>query len=181
MPSEVHLVKAMVFSSSHLWMWGLNHQEGWVPKNWCFWTVVLEKTLESLLDCKEIQPVNPKENQSWVFIGRTDAEAETPILWPPDAKSQLIRKDPDSRKDWRLEDKGTTEDKMVWWHHWLNGHKFEQALEFGEEQGSLACYGPWHSKESDTTEWLKNSNNASVYLYNESIRWSLNCLLSITF
>ena len=94
LPTKVHLVKAMVFSSSHVWMWGLDHREGWVPKNWCFWTVVLEKTLESPLDCKEIQPVHPKEDQSWVFTGRTDVEAETPILWPPDAKNWLTRKDP---------------------------------------------------------------------------------------
>ena len=96
-------------------------QEGWVSKNWCFWTVVLEKTFESPLDCKEIQPVHPKRNQSWVFIGRTDVETETPILWPPDAKSWLIGKDPDAGKDWGQEEKGTTEDEMVGWHHWLNG------------------------------------------------------------
>ena len=98
------------FSSSHVWMWELNYKENWALKNWCFWTVVLEKTLESLLDCKEIQPVHPKGNQSWIFIGRTDAEAETPILWPPDVKSWLIWKDPDAGKDWREEGKGTTED-----------------------------------------------------------------------
>ena len=104
------------FSSSHLWMWDLDHKEGWAPKNWCFWTVMLEKTLESPLDCKEIQLVNPKGNQTWISIGRTDAEAEIPILWPPDAKSQLIRKDFDAGKDWRQE-KGTTEDETVGWHH----------------------------------------------------------------
>ena len=98
-------------------------QEGWVSKNWCFWTAVLEKTFESPLDCKEIQPVHPKRNQSWVFIGRTDVETETPILWPPDAKSWLIGKDPDAGKDWGQEEKGTTEDEMVGWHHWLNGHE----------------------------------------------------------
>ena len=112
------------FSSSHVWMWELDCEEGWVPKNWCFWTVVLEKTLESPLDCKEIQHVHPKGDQSWVFIGRTDAEAETPILWPPDARNWLLGIDPDAGKDWRQEEKGTTEDEMVEWHHWLDGHVF---------------------------------------------------------
>ena len=105
-------------------MWELNYKESWAPKNWCFWAVVLEKTLESPLGCKEIQPVHSKGNQSWVFIGRTDVEAETPIFWPRDAKSWLIWKDPDAGKDWGQEEKGTTEDKMVGWHHWLNGHGF---------------------------------------------------------
>ena len=113
------------FSSSHVWMWELDYKEGWVLKNWYFWTVVLEKTLESPLDCKEIQPVHPKGNQPWIFIGRTDAEAETPVLWPPDAKNWLIGKDSDAGKDWRLEEKGTTEGEMVGWHCWLNGHEFE--------------------------------------------------------
>ena len=111
------------FSSSHVWM--LDSRESLMPKHWCFWTVVLEKTLESLLDCKEIKPVNPKGNQTWIFIGRTDAEAETPILCPPDAKSWLIGKEPDAGKDWRQEKKGTTEDEMVGWHHRLNEHAFE--------------------------------------------------------
>ena len=113
-----------VFSSGHVWMWELNYKESWRLKNWCFWTVVLEKTLENSLDCKEIQPVHSKWNQSWVFIGRTDVEAETPILWPPDAKSWLIWKDPDAGKDWGQEEKGKTEDKKVGWHHWLTGHGF---------------------------------------------------------
>ena len=113
------------FSSSHIWMWELDYKESWVLKNWCFWTVVLEKTLESPLYCKEIILVHPKEDQSWVFIGRTDAEAETPILWPPDVKSWLIGKVLDAGKDWRREEKGTTEDKMVGWHHRLRGHEFE--------------------------------------------------------
>ena len=112
-------------SSSHVWLWELDYKEIWKLKNWCFWTVVLEKTLESPLDCKDIQPVHPKGNQSWVFIGRTDAEAEIPILWPPDVKNRLIWKDPDAGKDWSQEKKGTTEDEMVGWHHWLNGHGFE--------------------------------------------------------
>ena len=113
------------FSSSHVWMWELDSKESWVQKNWCFWTVVLEQTLESHLDCKDIQPVHPKGNQSWMFIGRTDAEAEIPILWPPDVKSWLIWKDPNAGKDWKQEEKGTTEDEMVGWHHRLNGHEFE--------------------------------------------------------
>ena len=113
------------FSSSLIWMWELDYKESWVQKNWCFWTVVLEKTLESPLDCKEIQLVHPKGNQSWIFIGRTDVEAETPILWPPDAKNWLIGKDPDAGKDWRQEEKGIAEDEMVAWHHQLYGHEFE--------------------------------------------------------
>ena len=113
------------FSSGCVWMWELDCKERWAPKSWCFWTVMLEKTLESPLDCKEIQPVHSKGDQSWVFIGRTDVEAETPIFWPPDAKSWLIRKDPDGGKDWRQEEKGATEDDMVGWLHWLNGHEFE--------------------------------------------------------
>ena len=124
LPTKVHLVKAMLFSSSHVWMWELDYKESWGPKNWCFWTMVLEKTLGSPLDCKEIQPVYPKGNQYWIFIGRTDAEAETPVLWPPDANSWLIWKDPDAGKDWRWE-KGITENEMVEWHHWLDAHEFE--------------------------------------------------------
>ena len=135
-------------------MWGLGHKEGWVLKNWCFWTMVLEKTLESPLDCKEIQPVNPKESQPWIFIGRTDTESKVLILWPPDAKNWLNGKDPDAGKDWRQEEKGTTEDEVVGWHHWLDGHEFEQAVGVGDGQGSLACCSPWGCKESDTTERL---------------------------
>ena len=145
--------------SKELWLhkrlitFWLDYKVSWVPKNWCFWIVVLEMTLESPLDCEEIQPVNLKGNQPWIFIGGTVAEAETPVLWPPDAKSWLIGKDPDAGKDWRLE-KGMTEDEVVGWHHWLNGHKFEQALRVGDGQGSLACCNPWGRKELDTTEWL---------------------------
>ena len=113
------------FFSSPVWMWELDCEESWVPKSWCFRTVVLEKTLESPLDCKEIQPVHPKGNQSWIFIGRTDAEAETPILWLPDAKNWHFWKDPNAGKDWRQEEKGTTEDVMVGWHHRLDGQEFE--------------------------------------------------------
>ena len=147
------------FSSSQVWMWELNHKEGW----W-FWTVLLEKTLESPLDCKEIKTVNPKGNQSWIFIGRTDAEAETPILWLPDVKSQLVGKDPDAGKDWRWEEKGMTEDEMVGWHHWLNGHEFEQVPVDGEEEGGLACCSPWSCKKSDMNEWLKANWMSSTYL-----------------
>ena len=113
------------FSSGHVWMWELDYKESWAPKNWCFWTVMLEKTLESPLDCKEIQPVYPKGNQSWIFIGRTDVEAETPTLLPPDAKNWLIWKDPDAGKDWKQEEKGMAEDEMVGWRHQPNGHEFE--------------------------------------------------------
>ena len=142
------------FSSSHVWMWELDYKESWAPKNWCFGTVVLEKTLESPLDCKEIKTVHPKEDQSWVFIGRIDVKAETPILWPPDAKSWLIWKDPDAGKDWGQEEKGTTEDEVVGWHHWLSGHEFGWTLGVGDGQGGLACCGSWGRKESDTTEQL---------------------------
>ena len=134
------------FSSSHVWMWELDQKESLAPKNWCFWTVVLEKTLESPMDCKEIQPVCPTRSQSWIYIGRTDAEAETPILWPPDAKNWLTGKDLDSGKGWRLEEKGTTGDEMTGWHHWLDGHEFEQGPGIGDGQGSLACYSPWGSQ-----------------------------------
>ena len=142
------------FSKSHVWMWELDCKESWAPKNWCFCTVVLEKTLESPLDCKEIQSVHPKGNQSWIFIGRTDAEAETLIPWPPDVKNRLTGKDPDAGKDWRQK-KGMTEDEMVGWHHRLNVHEFEWATGVG--QGGLACCSPWGCKESDKTEqmnWL---------------------------
>ena len=138
-------------------MWELDYKESWAQENWCFLTVVLEKTLKSPLDCKEIHPVHPKGDQSWIFIGRTDAEAETPILWPPDAKSWLPRKDLDAWKDWRQEEKRMTEDEMVGWHHWLSGHEFEQALGGGKGQRSLECCSPWGQKESDMTERLNNS------------------------
>ena len=130
------------FLSGHVWMWELDHKESWVPKNWCFRTVVLEKTLESPLDCKEIQPVHSKGNQSWIFIGKTDVEAETLILWPPDAENWLTGKDPDAGKDWRQEQKGTTEDEMVGWHHPLDRHEFERAPEAGDGWGGLACCRP---------------------------------------
>ena len=138
-------------------MWELNYKESWVLKNWCFWTVVLEKTLESPLGCKEIQPVHPKGNQSWIFMERTDTEAETPILWPPDAKNCLIGKNPDAGKDWGQEEQGMTEDEKVGWHHWFDGQGFEQALAVGDGQGSLVCCSSWGGKESDTTKWLNCS------------------------
>ena len=142
------------FSSGHVWMWDSNYKESWVPKNWSFWTVVLEKTPESPLDCKEIQPVPPKRDQSWVFIGRTDVEAETPILWPPDEKSWLIWKDPDAGKDWGQEEKGMTEDEMVGWHHQHNGHGFGWTLGVGDGQGGLACgiYGVQRVRHDWATE-----------------------------
>ena len=156
------------FSSSHVWMWELDYKESWAPKNWCFWTVVLKKTLESLLDYKEMRPVNPKGNQPWIFIGRTDNEAKTPLLWPPDAKSLLITKDPDAGKDRRQEEKGTTEDEMVEWHHRLNGLEFEQTLGVGDGQGGLACCSPWGHKESNTTE-RQNNNNQSLVSYMKNL------------
>ena len=142
------------FSSSHAWMWELDYKDNWVPKNWCFWAVELEKTLVSPLDCKEIQPVHPKGNQSWIFFGSTDAEAEAPIFWLPDAKNWLIWKDPDAGKDWKQQEKGTTEDEMIGWHHRFDGHEFEQALGVGDGQGSLTCCSPCGCKELDITEWL---------------------------
>ena len=136
-------IQSYVFFSSHVWMWELDYKEKWAPKNWCFWTVVLEKILESPLDCKEIKPVNPKGNQSWIFIGRTNAEAEALILWLPNVKNWLIGKDPDAGKDWRQEEKGMAEHEIVGWHHRLDGYEFGQALGDGGGQGSLGCGSPW--------------------------------------
>ena len=153
-------------------MWGLDCEESWVPKNWCFWTVVLEKTLESPLDCKEIQPVHPKGDQSWVFIGGTDGEAETPVLWPPHVKSWLIGKDSDAGRDWGQEEKGMTEDEMAGWHHWLDAHEFEWTPGVGDGQGGLACCNPWGCKESDTTERLNWTE-----LKSPRNRWNIVCYL----
>ena len=154
-------------------MWEQDPKEGWMLKNWCFWTVVLEKTLESPLDSKEIKPVNPKGNQPWIFIERTNAEVEAPILWPPDVKNQLIGKDPDAGKNWGQEEKGTKEDEMVGWHHQLNGHEFKWIPGDTEGQASLACCCPWGCKESDTTEWPNNTNEGKCHepLENSREEW----------
>ena len=143
------------FSCGHIWMWELDCEEGWAPKNWCFCTVVLEKTLESPLDCKEIQPVHSEGDQSWDFFGRNDAKAETPVLWPLHEKSWLIGKDSDAARDWGQEEKGMTEDEMVGWHHRLDGLEFQWTLGVGDVQGGLVCCNSRWSKESDTTKWLK--------------------------
>ena len=144
------------FSSSHVWVWELDRKESWAQKNWCFWTVMLEKTLESPLDSKEIKTVNLKGSQFWIITGRTDAEAESPVLWPLHGKNWLIGKDPDAGKHWGQEEKGMKEDEMVGWHHWLDGHEFEQALGVGDGQGSLACCSSWGHKESDTmSDWTE--------------------------
>ena len=145
-------------------MWELDHKESWAPKNWCFWIVMLGKTLESPLDIKKINPVNPKGNQSWIVIERTDAKAEAPILRAPDVNSQLTGKDPDAGKDWRQEEKGTAEDEMAGWHHWLNGHEFEQALGVGAGEGSLACCSPWGHKESDMSWQLNKVGEITSHL-----------------
>ena len=157
LPTKVCLVKAMVFP---VVMCGADHKESWAEKNWCFPTVVLEKALESPLDCKEIQSVHPKGNQSWIFIGRTDGEAGAPILWPSDSKNWLIRKDLDAGGNWRQEENWMTEDVMVGCHCQLNGHEFEHASGVGDTQGCLVCYSPWGHKELDLTEWL---NYISIY------------------
>jgi len=146
------------FSSSHVWIWELDKTKGWAPKSWCLWNVVLEKTLESSWESMEIIPVGPKGNQPWIFIGRTDDEAEALILWPPDVKSELIGRYPDTGNDWSQEEKGTTEDEIVGWYHRLNGCEFEQTLGDVKGQGSLACCGPCGHEESDTTEQLNNNN-----------------------
>ena len=160
------------FSSSHVWMWELNYKESWALKNWCFWTVVLEKTLESPLDCKGIKLVNPKGNQSWIFIGRTDAEAEaeTPILWPPDAKNWSIGKAPDTGKDWRQEEKETTEDEMVGWHHWLDRRESEWTLGVDDGQGGLACCSSWGCKVRH--DWVTELNWNKWLMKN----WLISCL-----
>ena len=156
--------QSYVFSSSHVWMWELDHKESWVRKNWCFWTVVLEKTLESPLENKEIQPVNPKGNQSWIFTGRTGAEFEALILWSPDAKNWLIWKDTDAGRDWGQEEKVMTEDEMAGWQHRFNGHEFEWTLGVGDGQGGLVCCSPHGHKESDTTERLNNNGYKRIFL-----------------
>ena len=161
-------------------MWELDYKESWALKNWCFLTVVLEKTLESPLDCKEIQPVHSKGDQSWVFIGRTDVEAEAPILWPPGVKSWLIGKDPDAGKDWGREEKGMTEDEIVGWCHQLNGHGFGWTPGVDDGQGGLACYSSWGHKESDTTErlnWTEYNMGEISYLQKEPTHLFVNILI----
>ena len=173
LPTKVHLVKAMMFP---VVMYGC---ESWTVKkaehrrNWCFWTVVLEKTLESPLDCKEIQPVHSKGDQSWDFFGRNDAKAETPVLWPPHVKSWLTRKDSDAGRDWEQEEKGTTEDEMVGRHHWLDGHEFEWVPGVGDGQGGLACCNSWGREESDTTEWLNWTETMLKFSFGKCSHFSL--------
>ena len=145
------------FSSSHIRMWEVDHKEGWAPNNWCFQTVILEKTLKSPLDSKEIKTVNPKGNEPWIFIGKTDAKAEASIFWPPEEKSWPTGKDPDAWKYWGHQEKGTTEDEMIGWHHWLKGHEFGQTLRDSEGQRGLGCCSPWGHKDLDMTSWLNNN------------------------
>ena len=178
LPTEVCLVsQSCDFSSSHVWMWVLNYKESWALKNWCFWTMVLGKTLEIALDGKEIQSVHSKGNQSWIFIGRTDVEDETPILWPHDVKNLLIGKDPDAGKDWGQEEKETTEDEMVGWHHRPNGHEFVQAPGVGDGQGGLACCDSWCHKESDMTKWLIWTELKTIYKQSFHAFWKRSGLL----
>ena len=146
-------------------MWELDCEEGWAPKNWCFWTVALEKTPESPLDCKEIQLVHSEGDQPWDFFGRTDDEAETPVLWPPHVKNWLTGKDSDAGRDWGQEEKGTTEDEMAGWHPWLNGHKSEWTAGVGDGQGGLACCDSWGCKESDTTEQLNWTEQCFLHFF----------------
>ena len=179
LPTKVRLVQAMVFPvvmyRCESWT-----EESWVPKNWCFWIVVLEKTLESPLDCKEIQPVHPKGDQSWMFFGRTDAEAETPILWPPNAKSWLTAKNSDAGRDWGQEEKGTTEDEMAGWHHRLDGHEFGWTPGVGDGQGGLVCCDSWDRKELDTTEQLNWTELNWTTLREQMNLWILKICCSLT-
>ena len=159
LPGEFHGHRSLVgygFSSSHVWMWELDREECWVLKSWCLWIVVLEKSLESPLDCKEIKLVNPRRNQPWIVTGRTDAEAEAPVVWTPDVKSRLTGEDPDAGKDWRQKDKGKAEYEMAGWHHWLNGHESEQTPGESEGQERLAYCSPWDHKESETIQQLNS-------------------------
>ena len=168
LPTKVHSSQGYGFSNGHVWMWELDCEESWALKNWCFWTVMLEKTLESPLECKEIQPVHSKGDQPWLFFGRNDANAESPVFWPPHAKCWLIGKDSDAGRDWGQEEKGTTEDGMAGWHHWLDGHEFEWTPGDGDGQGGLACCDSWGCKESDTTErlnWLTDWTLLSVEIF----------------
>ena len=181
LPTKVCLVKAMVFPVVLYGCESWTIKESWKPKNWCFWTVVLEKTLESPLECKEIQPVNSKGNQSWIFIERADAEAETPILWSPDAKNWLFRKDADARKGWMQDEKGMTEDEMAGWHHCLDGHEFGWTPGVGDGQGGLACCDSWGRKELDTTDWLNWTELIIQNLSLESFSFFFVCFINSTF
>ena len=162
-PTKSPCSQSYGFSNGHVWIWELDCKESWAPKNWCFWTVMLEKTLECPLDCKEIQRVHSEGDQPWDFFGRNDAKAETPVLWPPHAKSWLIGKDSDVGRDWGQEEKGMTEDEMAGWHHWLNGRESEWTPGVGDGQWGLACRDSWGRKESDMTEWLNWTNMLYVY------------------
>ena len=157
------------FTSSHVCLWELDYKKSWNPKNWCFWTADLEKTLESPLDCKEFQRVHPKGNHSWLFTGKTDTEAEAQIFWPPDAKNWLLGKDLDAGKDWRQEEKGTPEDEMVGWHHWFDGHEFEQAPGVGDGQESLEYCSPWGCRVGN--DWVTELN--------WSIRFSIHIVMQL--
>ena len=188
--TKIHLVKAMIFPVVMYGCESWTVKKSWVLKNWCFWNMVLEKTLESPLDCKEIQPVHPKGDQSWMFIGKTDTEAETPILWPPDAKSCLIGKDPDAGKDWGQEENGMTEDEMVGWHHRLNGHGFGWTLGVGDGQGGLVCCSSWGHKESDMTEqlnwtedrWADWEGNIFMHIHTYTYMFALHiCLFTLNY
>ena len=152
-------------------MWELDCEESWALKNWCFWTVVLEKTLESPLDCKEIQPVHSEGDQPWDFFGRNDAKAETPVLWPPHGKSWLIGKESDAGRDWEQEEKGTIENEMVGWHHWFNGPEFEWTPGVGDGQVDPACCDSRGRKESDMTEWLNWLNWTEGHYKMDAMRW----------
>ena len=177
LPTKVHLVKAMVFPVVIYGMWELDCEESWGPKNWCFWTVVLEKTLESPLDCKEIQPVHPKGDQSWVFIGGTDIEAETPILWPPDVKSWLISKDPDAGKDWGQEEMGTTEGEVVGWHHWRNAVSLSKCWDMKDakdrEAGVLQSLGSQRVRHDWAAElnWTDKKSLVKTWYYQEYFKY----------
>ena len=164
--------QSCVFSSSHVWMWVLDHKECWALENRFFWTVLLVKTLESPLDSEEIKPVSPERKQPWIFIGRTDTKAKAPILWSPDAKNWLVGKDPDAGKDWGQEEKGTTEDEMVGWHQRLNGHEFEQTPGDSEGQGSLACCSPWVHRVGHNwaTEWWRTAIVIYKNIYLERLK-----------
>ena len=172
------------FSCGHVWMWELYCEKSWARKNWCFWTVVLEKTLESPLDCEEIQPVHPKGDQSWVFFGRSDAKAETPILWPPHVKSWLIGKDSGAGRDWGQKEKGTTEDEMAGWHHRLDGREFEWTPGVGDGQGGLVCCNSWGCKESDMTKrpnWTELLNYKNSFSIREMRTFPVKCVVHYFF